>query len=117
MATDQRGVARPQGANCDIGAFESFPSLFEVDAVQTFILMNAVATLSLPQGTRQSLTAPLNAAVNSINWGAINSAMNQLGAFIRSTKGHVAPGTLTAEQAASLSTSAEQIIAHLATLQ
>jgi len=30
-STDQRGVARPQGAHCDIGAFE-YPSLLEVNS-------------------------------------------------------------------------------------
>jgi hypothetical protein len=116
VTTDQRGVARPQGANCDIGAFEFFPTLFELDAVQTFILIEAVTTLSLPEGSQQSLTAPLHAAVDSINLGEINPAIHQLGAFVNSAIGHVRGGKLTSAQAAPLTTSAQQIIAHLATL-
>jgi hypothetical protein len=30
LATDQRGVARPQGAGCDIGAFEAIPEPTEL---------------------------------------------------------------------------------------
>ncbi|MDR3386539.1 MAG: choice-of-anchor Q domain-containing protein, partial [Rudaea sp.] len=33
LATDQRGVTRPQGSNCDIGAFETRQSAFNVTVV------------------------------------------------------------------------------------
>jgi CSLREA domain-containing protein len=55
-ATDQRGVTRPQGAHCDIGAFEG-----ELSSVQ--ISGNAGvggATLSYTDGTAKSATADGN---------------------------------------------------------
>ncbi len=35
VVADQRGVARPQGSGCDIGAYELLPLLAENDAVET----------------------------------------------------------------------------------
>jgi hypothetical protein len=108
--TDQRGVPRPQGPACDIGAYERFQSRFENLAVDTYLLIDEVQSSPLPPGTKQGLTSPLEAAVASMNRGNVNPAINQLGAFINETGALVQRGTLTSEQASAFTSSAEDII-------
>jgi len=110
VTTDQRGVPRPQGPACDIGAFEFFQSPFEIEAVETFRIIDAVQSLSLPPGTKRGLQAPLQAAVDSLNRGVTDSAIDQLGAFINQAIALVQGGVLTTEQAAPLIGSAQQIV-------
>jgi hypothetical protein len=82
VTTDQRGVPRPQGSGCDIGAFEYFHSLYMVPAVQAFLLIDAVQASTLPQIVQAVLTLPLQAAVNSLNQGNVQAAKGQLDAFV-----------------------------------
>jgi hypothetical protein len=107
---DQRGVPRPQGPACDIGAYERFQSRFEGLAVETYLLIDEVQSSPLPPGTKQGLTAPLQAAVASLNRGNVEPAVNQLGAFINETGALVRRGTLTSEQALAFTSGAEHII-------
>jgi hypothetical protein len=110
---DQRGVPRPQGPACDIGAYERFQSRFEGLAVETYLLIDEVQSSPLAPGTKQGLTAPLQAAVASLNRGNVKPAVNQLGAFINETGALVRRGTLTSEQASAFTSPAEGIIQSL----
>jgi hypothetical protein len=109
IKTDQRGVPRPQGPACDIGAYERFPSRFENLAVDTYLLIAEVQSSPLPPGTKQGLTSPLQAAVASMNRGNVEPAIQQLGAFVNETTALVRRGTLTSEQASAFTSSAESI--------
>jgi hypothetical protein len=111
--TDQRGVPRPQGPACDIGAYERFQSRFEAFAVETYLLIAEVQSSPLPPGTKQGLSAPLQAAVASLNRGGVAPAINQLGAFINEAGALVRRGTLTSEQASAFTSPAEDIIQSL----
>lgn len=110
ITTDQRRVPRPQGPACDMGAYERFQSRFEGLAVETYLLIDEVQSSPLPPGTKQGLTAPLQAAVASLNRGNVEPAVNQLGAFINETGALVRRGTLTSEQASAFTSPAEAII-------
>ncbi len=109
IKTDQRGVPRPQGSACDIGAYERFQSRFENLAVDTYLLIAEVQSSPLPPGTKQGLTSPLQAAVASMNRGNVEPAIQQLGAFVNETTALVRRGTLTSEQASAFTSSAESI--------
>lgn len=113
ITTDQRGVPRPQGPGCDMGAYERFQSGFEGLAVETYLLIDELQSSALPPGTKQGLTAPLQAAVASLNRGNVEPAVNQLGAFINETGALVRRGTLTSEQASAFTSHAEGIIQSL----
>ena len=113
VTTDQRGVPRPQGSACDIGAFEYFQSGFVVATVQTFLLMDAVQSSPLPRIAQQVLTVPLQAAVASLNRGNVNAAVLQLQGFIILVDVARLSGRLSQAQAAALTTPARQIIQSL----
>ena len=111
LTTDQRGVPRPQGSACDIGAYEHYQSRFyQTQAIETLLLMGSVQSLPLPPGKQQGLVAPLKGAVDSLNRGVTNPAINQLGAFINQGNALLLNGALTSEQVNPLITSAQQII-------
>jgi hypothetical protein len=112
-ATDQRGVPRPQGPACDIGAYEFFQSVFQNEAVATFVVIDGVQAMPLPPDTQQSLIAPLQAAVKSLNRGHILPAVNQLEAFINEVNEDMALGVLTQQQASELTTQAQGVIQSL----
>jgi hypothetical protein len=113
VTTDQRGVPRPQNKNCDIGAYEHFHSRFVVLAVEVYLIVDQVQALPLDPGSRQGLTAPLQGAVDSINRGALSTAVNQLGAFINQTNGLVRAGVLTTQLATPLTAAAQTEIQKL----
>ena len=113
VTTDQRRVPRPQGSACDMGAYERFQSRFEGLAVATYLLIDEVQSSPLPPGPKHGLTAPLQAAVASLNRGNVEPAVNQLGAFVNETDALVRRGTLTSEQASAFTSSAEGIIQSL----
>jgi hypothetical protein len=58
-ATDQRGVARPQGAHCDIGAFERIASV-------------AVTIGGVPQGSYNLFSGQSTRASYAVNNGPVN---------------------------------------------
>jgi hypothetical protein len=113
ITTDQRGVPRPQGPACDIGAYGHFQTRFELFAVETYLLIEDVQSSPLPPGSKLGLTSPLEAAVASLNRGAIAPAINQLGAFVNHTGALVHRGTLTSEQASAFTSPAANIIQSL----
>jgi hypothetical protein len=114
VATDQRGVLRPQGAGCDIGAFEYFASRFPIAAVQTFLLIDSVQSSPIPLVRQPGVIAPLQAAVDSLNQGNVQPAIGQLGTFINQVSALVHAGTITAQQASTLTTPAQTLIQSLA---
>ena len=113
VTRDQRGVPRPQGPACDIGAFEFFQSRFPIPAVQTYSLIYSAQMLPVSPEIVTELTDPLEAAVSSLNAGRTQPATGQLGAFVNTVNGLVLDNTLTAQQASPLTTSAAAIITSL----
>lgn len=113
IKTDQRGVPRPQGPACDMGAYELFQSRFELFAVETYLLIADVQSSPLPPGTKQGVIAPLQATVAALNRGDVDPAINQLGAFMNETSALVRRGTLTSDQASAFTAGAEHIIQNL----
>jgi hypothetical protein len=69
-ATDQRGVVRPQGAGCDIGAYEAGPPKLDVDksalafGTQPLQTLSATQTVTLDNdgGTQLSMTPTISGA-------------------------------------------------------
>jgi len=113
VTTDQRGVPRPQGGGCDIGAFEYFHSLYQIPAVQTFGLIEAVKASTLPPAVTEVLTVPLQAAVNSLNRGNIPASVAQLEVFVILVDVAKLARELSQQQAAVWTTSAAAIIQSL----
>jgi len=113
VTTDQRGVPRPQGSGCDIGAFEYFHSLYVVPAVQTFLLIDAVQSSTLPRIVQGVLKLPLQAAVDSLNQGNLRAAAGQLEAFVILVDLGRLAGALSQQEAATWTASAQQIIQSL----
>jgi len=113
VTTDQRGVHRPEGPACDIGAFEYFQTRLANEAVATMLLIGQVQSLPVPKPTQLVLAVPLQAALDFINAGVVKPASDLITGFIDLV--HVAQGArvLTAQQAAPLVTSAQQIIQEL----
>jgi hypothetical protein len=113
LTTDQRGVARPWGPACDIGAFEYFASRFPEAAMATFLLMESVQSTPVPPGRKAGLLAPLEAAVDSMSRGNARAASNQLRAFINQTNALVRGKALAPAPAGALADQAQAIIANL----
>ncbi len=83
---DQRYIDRPQGAGCDIGAFESRGIAEATD--QTARLIALVADFNLKQGISNSLDSKLRnaqAAMTAANAGDRSNACNLMTAFINDT--------------------------------
>jgi hypothetical protein len=105
VETDQRGVDRPQGTGCDIGAFELEQA---PDQPTISDLHDAVAEMDLPRGTERALLSQLGAAGASLERGNTDAACGQLGAFINTVSAQSGKH-LTEEQAANLIAAASQI--------
>lgn len=117
VTIDQRGVRRPQGGACDIGAFEYFHSLYPIPAVNTNHLISQVQALDLPPGPQLLLTIPLEAALDLINAGSIRPAIGLTDGFIDLVDLELRTAALTAQQASPLVTSAQQIVQELSGIQ
>ncbi len=125
-ATDQRGITRPQGSACDIGAFElvidsdgdgiidsedscPFENATGFDADQNGCLDNiqglsqVIDTLpddALSEEIKNSLASKVSAALNSIDKEKDQAAINQLQAFINEI--YAQKGKKISEEAAEL---------------
>ena len=110
LAADQRGALRPQGAGCDIGAYEYFESPFPLAALRTYVLIGTVNALPLNEDAQDSLNAQLLAAADSTNKGQVKTAVATLRAFINHTRALVRDGRLTPAQGSTLIAAAEAIL-------
>jgi hypothetical protein len=94
LPTDQRGVTRPQGPACDMGAYEVETPQGQIAALIAQI--NALVTAgSLAQNKANPLITKLNQVVNKLNAGQTTAACGQLGAFINQLNADIRNGTLT----------------------
>jgi predicted outer membrane repeat protein len=71
-ATDQRGVIRPQGPQCDIGAFEyqTALSLIEASLQRLLVFLPNLVSPRAADAVKFGLVAPLSSAVNPDLWVA-----------------------------------------------
>jgi hypothetical protein len=75
-------------------------------------LINTINSMTLPAGSKTSLTAPLTSALNRLSDNNPTNdiaACNDLGAFINQVSAKQKAGKLTAEQAAELTSAAQAI--------
>lgn len=90
-ATDQRGIARPQGAACDSGAYErvvvSAPDPGPTARERLDALRTAVSVLAVqPSGIRTALLAKLDAAAAALDRGDVPAACSALQDFVNQVK-------------------------------
>ena len=95
VATDQRSVARPQGANCDLGAYESSPD----ELVQDLLDLLTFFDLKLSMMAQFRRTLDLLADGILANDAAV---CGQLGAFLNQLRVLERRGELSRGQAATL---------------
>ena len=88
------------------------PFAVQTPAQSTSSLISLVNGMNLPHGTTTSLVAKLSAALDSINRGNDNAAMNQLNAFINEVNAQ-AGKAITQSQAQTLTYDAQAIITAL----
>jgi hypothetical protein len=98
--TDQRGVTRPQGAGCDIGAFEAEQS--------PAALLAALGTAVIGVGPGTSLADKVNQAITYLNKNDIADTCSTLNAFINQVKAQTGK-SIPAPEAATLIADARQI--------
>jgi CSLREA domain-containing protein len=101
ITTDQRGVARPQGPGCDIGAFEVAQST-------PAQLLAALGSAVTGVGPGTSLADKVAQALAYLNSGDVSDACSTLTAFISEVKAQ-SGRTIPQAQAATLIASAQQI--------
>ena len=102
IATDQRGIPRPQGPACDIGAFELVATPQGNTAVIITQVQVLVAAGTLTPNQAAGLIDKLNQIIAKLNNGQPGLACNQLSAFINQVKGFVNSGVLTPTQGQAL---------------
>ena len=101
-ATDQRGVARPQGPACDTGAFE----MTAADGLT--VMIHVVDSFHLKKALQTSLDAKLTDALKEVKAGETTTACSDLSDFIGRVQGQSGKG-LTTEQAQQLQAEATQV--------
>jgi FIMAH domain-containing protein len=90
-ATDQRGVSRPQGPACDIGAFE----MTAADGLS--VMIHVVDSFHLAKGLQTSLDAKLTAALKAVQAGDTATACSDLSDFIGQVQAQSGKGLTTAQ--------------------
>jgi len=105
-ATDQRGVSRPQGPACDIGAFE----MTAADGLT--VMIHVVNSFQLSTGLQTSLNTKLQAALASVKAGKASAACGQLDGFSNAVQAQSGKG-LTTTQATQLINEATVITTRL----
>jgi hypothetical protein len=101
-ATDQRGVPRPQGPTCDIGAFE----MTAADGLR--VMIHVVDSFHLAKGLQNSLDHQLQAVLADLRAQQIAQACRDLTSFINHVKAQSGK-SLTTAQATKLLTEAAVI--------
>jgi hypothetical protein len=113
VSTDQRGVARPQGPACDIGAFELVPPppVQVLDATSSLQdLMALLGTLDISHGISNSLDAKLRACAAYLAAGDTASATSSLQAFINAVNAQRGK-KMSVDDADALIAAAQQVVA------
>ncbi len=101
VAEDQRGVIRPQGSGCDIGAFEYVTPIPPVEWIE-ITLQSFVDNQVLTQHQADVLINHIYRAEDMVARGSTNAACNKLDAFINQVQAYVNSGRLTVEEGQSL---------------
>jgi len=113
LATDQRGVTRPQGPACDIGAFEA-PATPQAQVAALIAQINAlVSGGALAANKANPLLNKLDQVIKKLDGGQTNAACGQLGAFVNQVNADIGNGTLTAAQGQALINAANAIRANI----
>lgn len=95
-ATDQRGVTRPQGPACDIGAFEAAATPQDQIAALIAEINALVDGGTLASNKADPLLTKLDQVLAKLDAEQTAVACNQLGAFINQINAYIGSGTLTA---------------------
>jgi CSLREA domain-containing protein len=110
ITIDQRGVPRPRGTACDLGAVE----LTKAGAIDG--LINTIATMGLPNGVANKLRSLLGEAstlLNDNNPSNDITACGKLNEFIYTISTNLQDGRLTSAQANQLFQAADAIMTSL----
>ena len=67
VTTDQRGVLRPQGPGCDVGAFELVPPAFAIRYASNLNMADSVVNITNTGASATAVLANQNPAQNNIN--------------------------------------------------
>jgi hypothetical protein len=112
-ATDQRGVSRPQGPACDIGAFERVPTPQDQIAALIAQVKALVAAGKLTQSNANPLLNTLENAAKHLDKGQVTQTCKELGDFIQKVNGDIHTGKLTAADGQALIDAANAIRVNL----
>ena len=114
-AADQRGVTRPQGPFCDMGAFEVSVPPTPQDQIETLIdeINDLVAQGALAPNKANPLITKLEGVSAKLDGGQVGAACNQFGAFINQVNAYIGNGTLSAPQGQALIDAANDIKANI----
>jgi hypothetical protein len=72
-SADQRGTVRPQGTNCDLGAFEAGPSA-DLSALQLVFDVQEIGTTSAAQTVTLTNNGPIALTINGVSLGGTEAA-------------------------------------------
>ncbi|MFY9820782.1 MAG: CSLREA domain-containing protein [Thermoanaerobaculia bacterium] len=111
--TDQRGVSRPQGPACDIGAFERVLTPQEQIAALTGQVKALVTAGALTPSNAKPLLNTLDNAAKHLDKGQVKQTCQELGDFIQKVNGDIQTGKLTAADGQALITAANAIRTNL----
>jgi hypothetical protein len=114
VTTDERGVPRPQGPACDIGAFELFQSVNPFLAIPVYDIFDQVQSATIPSIPKAGLALELRVAADLINRGNNNIASDDLKLFVVSVNALARANVLTSQQASGWTTQAQAVINQLA---
>jgi len=109
VATDQRGIARPQGKGCDIGAYEAVVTAVSIKGDEAYFL--SIGAITLDEGT--PFLSKLNAAEAYRAAGDCVDANATYGAFINELRAQSGK-KVSAQAAAIMIADAQYLIAHCA---
>ncbi|MFY9822714.1 MAG: CSLREA domain-containing protein [Thermoanaerobaculia bacterium] len=113
LPTDQRGVTRPQGPACDIGAFERVPTPQDQIAALTAQINSLITAGALTPSNANPLLNALNNAAKHLAKGQVAQTCKELGDFIQKVNGDIQTGKLTAADGQALIDAANAIRANL----
>lgn len=111
VGSDQRGVTRPQGITCDIGAYELSPEEAVESLMEQVKALGPGGTGTLNKGQTNSLLVTLDVVVEKLANGQNHVALNNLWAFIDKVETLTAGAALSTAEGQPLIGAAEQIIA------